>query len=372
MAFCNYCKVGSDEHLKRCVCRKVFYCNEKCQAQDWKSHKPFCPPYSVREVPGKGRGLVATRKIKAGEIILEELPLLTTEDARWGLFLNKFKTTRYPTIEEDTKSLILKLHDPADNLKALRDTKQVEELIRKNPTMRLWKIPEESQDEEASKILRIFTGNCIKVCGDHTLYRHFHEVALYNNISLINHSCIPNSIWSWVKGDLKRKQVIALKSIERGEEILVNYSEEGPEINYGSKSREVRRRDLLEKRGFLCLCSECSLEGKALEDNERMRKEIGEKRVKIAALMGVLDFRRAMKVSLEILELVKKLDIRLQFLKELLTVFMSASTIKKLKLAEPDPEIFKNAALEYAIGDSGRHHYEKTVEEFEMLLNRLH
>ena len=103
--------------------------------------------------------MFATRKIKAGGIILEELPLLTTENAMWGYFLNKFKTTQYPNIDEDTKSLILQLHDPADNFKDLRDTKKVEELIRKNPTMQLWQLPEESQSEEASKILRIFTGN---------------------------------------------------------------------------------------------------------------------------------------------------------------------------------------------------------------------
>ena len=370
MALCNYCKDGSDERLKRCVCRKVFYCNEKCQANDWKSHKPFCPSYSVRDVPGKGRGLFATRKIKAGGIILEELPLLTTENAMWGYFLNKFKTTQYPNIDEDTKSLILQLHDPADNFKDLRDTKKVEELIRKNPTMQLWQLPKDSQSEEASKILRIFTGNCIKVCADHTLYRNFHEVALYNNISLINHSCIPNSIWSWVKGDFKRKQVRALKSIEKDEEILVNYSEQGPEINYGAKSREFRRRDLLEKRGFLCLCSECSLEGKALELNESMRKEIGGMRLEIARQSGLLNFRRAMRVSLKMIGLVKKLDIRLQFLKELLTAFMVASLFERMNLSGPDdPELFKNAALGYVIGDSYMHHYEKTVEEFETLLN---
>ena len=77
-----------------------------------------------------------------------------------------------------------------------------------------------------------------------------------------------------------------------------------------------------------------------------------------------------MRVSLKMIGLVKKLDIRLQFLKELLTAFMVASLFERMNLSGPDdPELFKNAALGYVIGDSYMHHYEKTVEEFETLLN---
>ena len=300
---------------------------------------------------------------------MEELPLLTTEGAMLVDFLSNFDTTLYPNIDQDTKSKILKLHDPANNFRALGKEK-VEELIDKNPTLLLWTIDPDESKKISLEILRIFTGNCIKVCEDHDLYRNVHEVALYNNISLINHSCIPNSIWSWVKEDFKRKQVVALKSIEKGEEILVNYSEQGPEINYGSMSRKFRREELLEKRGFLCKCSECSLEGKALEDNERMREKIGGMRVKIAQLVGSMDLGRAMEESREMIVLVKKLDIRLQFLKELLGAFMVASAMEKLNMmCGPDPEIFQTEALGYAIGDVGMHHYEEKVEGFGMLYN---
>ena len=77
MGSCNYCKIDTKEQLKSCVCKKVSYCSKECQAKDWKTHKPSCPPFIIRESPGKGRGLFATRKIKEGQVILEEYPLLT-------------------------------------------------------------------------------------------------------------------------------------------------------------------------------------------------------------------------------------------------------------------------------------------------------
>ena len=36
---------------------------------DWKTQKPFCPPYVIRESPGKGRGHFATRRIKEGQVL---------------------------------------------------------------------------------------------------------------------------------------------------------------------------------------------------------------------------------------------------------------------------------------------------------------
>ena len=41
MSSCNSC--GQADSTKRCgACRKVYYCSEKCQKNDWKSHKPNC------------------------------------------------------------------------------------------------------------------------------------------------------------------------------------------------------------------------------------------------------------------------------------------------------------------------------------------
>ena len=253
---CGFCKVDSAE-LKSCACKKVSYCGEDCQKADWKNHKPSCPLYIIREAPGKRLGVFATRKIRNGEIIMEELPILLLRD---GLSGNEFMTDHFPNISEETKSKIFKLRDPADNIIAL-NSEQYELWKSTNSADLIWDLL--SNCDDVSRILRIFRDNFFPICNGP-------EQGLYYEMSYINHGCIPNS---WVKSDLQRKKVCALGTIEKDEEILINYRKgEGEEFNYGS--RDYRRQRLLRTNGFLCQCFECSLEGEALEDNERMRAEV--------------------------------------------------------------------------------------------------
>lgn len=40
---CSNCFVGSAEPLRKCTkCRRVGYCNQACQLQDWAEHKGIC------------------------------------------------------------------------------------------------------------------------------------------------------------------------------------------------------------------------------------------------------------------------------------------------------------------------------------------
>ena len=231
-----------------------------------RSHKASCPPYVIRESPGKGRGLFATRRIKEGQIILEEYPLLVFSDDN---DLERFTANHYPNIDEETKAKILKLNDPADDFKVL-DAQTVEELVTNEPFLKSWKEP---QSDEMSKIYRIYHGNAMKICEEEDLYSNPRDAGIYNTIHRINHSCVPNATKTWVMGDFRRKQVRAMMVIEKDEEILLNYRNTS-EFVYGS--RESRQRRMLQLRGFLCECSECSLEGEDLEENDRMREEIKE------------------------------------------------------------------------------------------------
>ena len=164
MAFCSYCKEASKEHLKSCVCGNASYCSKDCQVKDWKTHKPSCPLYIIRESPGKGRGLFATRRIKEGQVILEEHPLFKYNDP---MSLYEFKTFHYPHMDDKTKSMILQLHDPAENIKNL-DRKTLKELNRKDPI--LLRHYKEAQSDKMNKIFRIIQGNRIIICDDSALY----------------------------------------------------------------------------------------------------------------------------------------------------------------------------------------------------------
>ena len=362
MASCTFCKVQAKDQLKSCVCKKAFYCSKECQAKDWKTHKPSCPPFITRESPGKGRGLFATRRIKEGQIILDEYPLLVLEN---GMSFVQFGAFYYPELDEDTKSKILQLRDPAENYKSL-DSKIVDDLIRKNPNRVIWR---EEYDNEAVKIMRIFSLNALELCNDPSL--KISKGGLYNKISLINHACIPNATPTWVKEDFRRKQIRALMTIEKDEEILVSFRNTD-EFNYGS--RQSRRQYLLEASGFLCQCSECSLEGEDLRENERMRADIRKKIIEIEKLrFGFPPPRRSVKKSMKLaqerLNLIQKLNLREIFVIEMLHFYSAASQAKRYDISAPDPDIFKQEALKYAkmFGDTSLNFYNNFLEKYEHL-----
>ena len=364
MAFCSYCKEASKEHLKSCVCGNASYCSKDCQVKDWKTHKPSCPPYVIRESPGKGRGLFATRKIKEGQVILDEYPLIIRKE---GTSLDDFQANHYPNIDDETKAKLLNLNDPAENFKIL-DTDTVENLINRYPCMKFYKEPKR---DEISKIYRIVVDNGITICGEEELYSDTKETGVYNKISFINHCCVGNSIKSWVMGDFRRQQVRAIKVIEKDEEILMNFRY-NPKFVYGS--REFRQQDLLETGMFLCKCSECSLEGRDLEDNEKLRAEIREFGEEIDELLAYdvslerRSMKRAMKLAQKKTNIVQRLQIRVDYFTEMVVFFFAATRARAMGVSAPDPDIYKREALKFAkmFGDRHIYFYNRFFLPFEL------
>ena len=139
-----------------------------------------------------------------------------------------------------------------------------------------------------------------------------------------------------------------------------------PPVLYGS--RKFRQQVLLEAGGFLCKCSECSLEGWDMEDNERMRAEIVEKDQEIEYLVRHQgsepiprkSMKKVMKLAQERLKLVQKLDIRTEFLAAMVNFYHFAVRARRMDITcQNDPDIFKQEALKYAkmFGDSSIHCY---------------
>ena len=360
MGSCTFCKISLKEHLKSCVCGNVSYCSKECQIKDWKSHKPSCPPYVVREAPGKGRGLFATRRITEGQVILEELPLFKYIDP---MSLYEFKTFHYPHMDDKTKSMILQLHDPAENIKNL-DRKTLKELNRKDPI--LLRHYKEAQSDKMKKIFRIIQGNRIIICDD-------------NNIARVNHACVSNATISWVMGDFTRQKLRAIMNIEKGEEIQVMYLGE-PEFVYGS--REFRRQQLLKSRLLcLCQCSVCSLEGEDLEDNEWMRTKLEELKTKVTDMISNNDqqmsregldyWKKVMKYAQKRTNLVQKLNLKACYMMEMLKLYGFAVIAKNKGIScENDPEVFKEEALKYAnmLGDNFLYYCNKLLAEAQEFL----
>ena len=253
-------------------------------------------------------------------------------------------------MDEETKVKILKIHDPAESVKTL-DSQTVEELASKTPVIGFWK---EARSGEMNKIFRIMSSSCIQICDKLNLFSDAQNAGLYYNHSLINHSCVPNSLRSWVMMDFKRQQVRAIMTIEKNQEILVSYQSNN-ELLCGS--RVFRRQKMLEMRGFLCQCSECSLEGEDLEDNEKMREELREKEAEIKQLLSSdgspriprRDLQKVMKLAQRRVKLMLKLNIRTAFVAVMKEFYhLSVEARRQGISCENDPDIYKREALKYA------------------------
>ena len=185
---------------------------------------------------------------------------------------------------------------------------------------------------------------------------------------MINHSCVPNATLSWVMGDFQRKQVRAIMVIEKNEEILSSW-QNTVEFIFGS--REFRQQQVLEAGGFLCQCSECSLEADDLEENEKMRTEIKEKETEIEQLLMCgeshpVSRRSNMKKVLKLFQkktnMVKNLNLRTEFVTAMIEFYRAAIKAKSMKIScKNDPDIYKQEALKYAkmFGDIHLHLYNK-------------
>ena len=142
-----------------------------------------------------------------------------------------------------------------------------------------------------------------------------------------------------------------MKVIEKGEELLATYGLP----NFAS--RDSRQRRLLSSHQFLCQCSQCSLEGEALQENEKMRAEIREKKEKINSLMNTSpsilhlyrrNVKKAVKPSQELMERLRKLNLPPQIaLNLLLTALPVAWSARRLGMRAPDPDGIKQEALQF-------------------------
>ena len=123
-------------------------------------------------------------------------------------------------------------------------------------------------------------------------------------------------------------------------------------------SREFRQQQVLEAGGFLCQCSECSLEADDLEENEKMRTEIKEKETEIEQLLMCgeshpVSRRSNMKKVLKLFQkktnMVKNLNLRTEFVTAMIEFYRAAIKAKSMNIScKNDPDIYKQEALKYA------------------------
>jgi len=193
---------------------------------------PSEPACLVKEISGKGIGMVATKKLYPGDLILAENPVMTMPVA---IFDSDHESTedwldktinRLSSIERE---LVLSLTD--------------------------WSNPEDFT------YVGLFYTNCMSWEED---------VVVCPLMARANHSCRPNAEFV-ARVDKGVNELRAMYVIEAGEEVTINYL---PMAEEGGEVREVRQKYLRKSYGFQCTCRACTLQGPELANEEELREKL--------------------------------------------------------------------------------------------------
>jgi len=191
------------------------------------------PAFRVAPIHGKGFGLLATRRLAQGELIVSEVPALAynarldvaepPESVREGL---ERKLAEMPG---ELRDACMDLHDACVKSK----DKNIEGIVFSNAFTR------ESD---------VF------------------DAALCVVSSRLNHACVPNVEQSW-DADLGHVQVFASRVIEEGEELCNYYTDL-------FLTKDERRKALWERYRFECSCRACAAEGDEVAESDRRRRRL--------------------------------------------------------------------------------------------------
>ncbi|KAI9693397.1 MAG: hypothetical protein M1820_009326 [Bogoriella megaspora] len=217
--------------------------------------------YAIQPSPGKGLGVFATKPIKYGTRILCEKPLIAIRDT---CYTQDNVEKAYRNLDLDAQRAFLNLAsahtiDPA----AWPAGYFPEPLCAVAATSR--------------SVYSIYQTNCVDISTDHGI-----GSAVFEVMSRINHSCLPNCFFSWNK-KLQKETVHAIRDIGEGEELFVAY------CNLIKAKDE--RADKLRAYGFDCGCQACLDEDSEDEDGNPQETS-DDRRYRLEQLADDLDYYR--------------------------------------------------------------------------------
>ncbi|KAK3315520.1 hypothetical protein B0H66DRAFT_628669 [Apodospora peruviana] len=223
-------------------------------------------PYKITPLPGKGLGLVATRRIPQGEVLTVDYAALVADSA----FPSKMK-------REQGRVLLRKA------IERLPRVKEVMELARsgKDATGDVGEVDVEDVVKTNSFTLRI---------GGESY------MALFPTIARINHACNPSAFTRFDEKTLSNT-VIAFREIKKGEEITISYSEFG-------LTRAERQHILQAKWGFTCTCSLCTASQDEITASDARRLKIKALGPQVVQQVQSAQFRLAIELNREMVDLI--------------------------------------------------------------------
>ncbi|KAL5521242.1 hypothetical protein ACEPAG_9165 [Sanghuangporus baumii] len=185
---------------------------------------PFPPPFEIVPLESKGRGLVATRRIQKGEVIIRERPIIMIPKMFWT-------NRRYQKLPEDSIML---------QLLYLLEQRDRERFLQLHNCMSLDEYVPPSGILRTNALAALFPES--KECPGYSV--------ICLNISYANHSCDPNATHRFDRKTIT-KALLATRNIERGEEITTAYIDT-------SSPKSDRQEQLKRRYRFTCNCTLCS------------------------------------------------------------------------------------------------------------------
>ncbi|KAH8805677.1 hypothetical protein F5884DRAFT_455360 [Xylogone sp. PMI_703] len=181
--------------------------------------------FTIEDIPGKGKGVVAAQDISPGTCICRENPLFTTASL-----------TSAATQEKDLAAIVRSL--PKESQRAFLS------LYNNNPGK-----------EPLSNIVRT---------NAYPLGPGSNIGAIFPVIARFNHSCRPNTQHAWNK-ILGVETCHVIRAVKKGDELTLSYHAGGPS--------STRRQELKTYFGFDCTCEVCSLpEDKLALSDQRLAR----------------------------------------------------------------------------------------------------
>lgn len=207
---------------------------------------PIPTTCKVLEVPGKGLGLVAEKKLCRGEHILNEPYLLRVD----------LGPKEHFDLDKDVGD---------ERCAAARLARLAYSALSKSDKIRFGKLVSHGKEGGTAQQLvwsRVVTNGFDDEEAGRMVFRVFPTVAR------LNHSCIPNAVVGFNE-ETQLMAVHAISTIEAGCEILIDYLP-----GKAFRSRTQRCRDLQRHWKFFCRCPHCS-PGAQASWIEKSRIEIG-------------------------------------------------------------------------------------------------
>lgn len=174
------------------------------------------PPYEAREIPGKGIGLVASRNIRQGQLIMARTPAVVVDGAAFDN-LSTIHLTQ--ALSQAIKSLPQQHQDEYLQLSTHDDATTYEE--------RVYKIFAKNNFRTKSSTGKNFHSTFTEGWPFSWTSVHYEILTSWLAVSRLNHDCRPNSGYHFDASTLSQK-VYAARGIRIGEELSIAYYEYAP------------------------------------------------------------------------------------------------------------------------------------------------